>query len=130
VLVVLVILGIVGGLVLARGPQRSAGLEMRAASGAVAQALRTARSRAIGSNRPVTVLFDTGARTLQVGATQARSLPQGIAMSVETTADQPGIEFQPDGSSSGGQVELANNGRRILIGVDWISGRVSVAEGR
>jgi general secretion pathway protein H len=100
VLVVLVILGIVGGLVLARGPQRSAGLEMRAASGAVAQALRTARSRAIASNRPVTVLFDTGARTLRVGATQARSLPQGIAMSVETTADQPGIEFQPDGSSS------------------------------
>ena len=76
---VLVILGLVGALVLTRGPQRSAGLEMRAAAGAVAQAL------------------------------------------------QPGIRFMPDGSSSGGRIELAHGGRRMLVGVDWISGRVSLA---
>ncbi len=130
VLVVLVILGLVGGLVLTRGPQRGGGLEMRAAAGAVAQVMRLARTRAIARNRPVTVLFDTRAGTLRLDAAPARSLPPGIAMSVETTADQPGIRFMPDGSSSGGKVELANGGRRMLVGVDWISGRVSLAEQR
>ncbi|HYZ64612.1 MAG TPA: pseudopilin H, partial [Acetobacteraceae bacterium] len=56
----LVILGLVAGLVLVRGPQRSAEVDMRQATGLVAGALRVARSRAIATNRPVAVRFDAG----------------------------------------------------------------------
>ncbi len=132
-IVVLAVLGLVGGLVLARGPQRSAALEMRAAANAVAQTLRVARTQAIMSNRRVTVALDPRAATLRIGAGAPRSLPAGVAMSVVTTADlagaQAGIAFLPDGSSSGGRVELAAGARRMQVGVEWLTGRVSVADG-
>lgn len=133
-MVVLAVLGLVAGLVLARGAPRSEGLEMRAATGAVAQAMRVARTQAILSNRPVTVVFNPRAGTLRVGVGTSRSLPAGTAMSVVTTADlagvQAGIAFQPDGSSSGGRVELARGARHARVGVDWLTGRVTVADDR
>ena len=147
-IVVLAVLGLVAGLVLARGPQRSAGLEMRAATNAVAQAMRVARTRAIMSNGRVLVVFDLRAGTLRVGAAPPRRLPAGIGMSVVSTTElsavstaglagaaaaeggaQAGIAFLPDGSSSGGRVELAGAAGRTQVGVDWLTGRVSVANG-
>jgi len=123
--VVLVILGLVGGLVLARGPMRSAALDMRAESQAVAGALRLARSRAIASNRPVAVRF--GPRSLQVGNDPARPLSPDIGL---LAAPGPVILFQPDGSSSGGTVQLSGAGRAAEVGVSWLTGRVVVADVR
>lgn len=138
-IVVLAVLGMAAGLLLTRGPPRSAALEMRAAANAVAQALRVARTRAIMSNGRVMVAFDPRAATLRIGAGAPRGLPAGVTMSVITTADlvsapagvggQAGIAFLPDGSSSGGRVELAAGARHMQVGVDWLTGRVSVADG-
>ena len=141
-IVVLAVLGMVAGLVLTRGPPRSAALEMRAAANAVAQSLRVARTRAIMSNQRVMVALDPRAGTLRVGAGAARGLPAGVAMSVVTTAElasaqsgggsgggPAGIAFLPDGSSSGGRVELAAGAQHMQVGVDWLTGRVSVANG-
>lgn len=134
VIVVLAVLGMVGGMVLARGPARSAGLELRLAGNAVAQALRLARTEAIARNQPVPVVFDTAAATLRVGARAAQALPPGIAVAVVTAADESAgprgaIRFLPDGSSTGGRVELASAGRRVQVGVDWVTGRVTAASG-
>ena len=38
------------------------------------------------------------------------------------------ISFAPDGSSSGGRIERADGGRRMRVSVDWLTGRVGVAE--
>jgi general secretion pathway protein H len=38
------------------------------------------------------------------------------------------IRFNPDGSSTGGRISLSDGGRRIAVGVDWLTGRVAVAE--
>jgi general secretion pathway protein H len=38
------------------------------------------------------------------------------------------IRFLPDGSSTGGRVELKDGRRRMRIGVDWLNGRVSVGD--
>jgi general secretion pathway protein H len=35
------------------------------------------------------------------------------------------IGFEPDGSSTGGRVQLMGGGRKLQIGVDWLTGRVS-----
>jgi general secretion pathway protein H len=40
------------------------------------------------------------------------------------------IRFNPDGSSTGGRISLADGPRRIDVGVDWLTGRVSVADER
>lgn len=123
VIVVLVILGLVAGLVLVRGPQRSGAVDLRQASSLVAGALRVARSRAIASNRPVPVRFDPAEATWQMGNEAARRLPSGIAM----TAAAPVIVFRPDGSSTGGVVELAGHARTTRIAVNWLTGRVEAA---
>jgi general secretion pathway protein H len=39
------------------------------------------------------------------------------------------IRFNPDGSSTGGRIVLADGHRSIDIGVDWLTGRVSIANG-
>ena len=39
------------------------------------------------------------------------------------------IRFYPDGSSTGGRVTVAAGERRLLVDVDWLTGRVSIKEG-
>ena len=130
-MVVLAILGLVAGLVLARGPGHSAALDMRTAAATVATALRGARTQAIAANTPVPVGFDTAGSRLRVAGAAWRTLPRGIALAVTVAAGQGlTITFLPDGSSSGGRVELAGEGRAAQVGVDWLTGRVSVADGR
>jgi len=36
------------------------------------------------------------------------------------------IRFDPDGSSSGGRVSISGGNQIWIVGVDWLSGRVSV----
>ncbi len=122
-IVVLVILGLVGGLVMVRGPQRSGVADMRQASSQVAGALRLARGRAIASNRPIPVRLDPTAGTVQLGDEEARRLPAGIAMRAGTRL----IVFRPDGSSSGGEVDLSGAARTASIAVNWLTGRVAVS---
>ncbi len=88
-LVVLAVLGLLAGLVLGCGPPRSAALEMRAAVTVVAQGLRAACGQAITANRPVTVLFDTRARTMRVGTAAIQALP--VAVAVDGGAGSPGL---------------------------------------
>lgn len=135
VLVVLAVIGLALGVVAMRGPQRSPALDLRAAAGTVAETLRLARSRAVAGNRTVGVAFDVGGPALQMDGAPPHILPPGIAMAVTATLGNTAgdrlaaIRFAPDGSSSGGRVVLQGGGRRTQVGVEWLTGRVSVADG-
>ncbi len=122
-LAVLAVLALVASIVVAHGPARSQALEARGAASQMASALRQARGLAIGSGQAVLMVMDVarGGYGLQGGPMQM--LPAGLVM-----AAPAGIRFRPDGSSSGGQVELRDGQRRLRVGVDWLSGRVTVAE--
>ena len=132
-LVVLGVLGLAAGLLALRGPPRSPAAEARVAAVEIAQALRLARARAIAADRPVAFLLDLETRAFRVGDGEWRRLPPGpalllTAVSGQTLGERLGaISFAPDGSSSGGRIELAVPGRRLQIGVDWLTGRVQVA---
>ncbi len=76
-IVVLVILGLMLGLVMARGPMTSRTLTARAAAGDLAAGLREARARAIGSNRPVSLTLDLRARVYRIDDRPPRPLPPG-----------------------------------------------------
>ena len=133
-IVVLVVVGLILGLVMARGPMRSRTLETRAAARAIAQSLRDARARAIAANHPVEFTLDLGRHSFRVDAGAANELPPWLGLSVGTVPGGSfdnriaGIRFAPDGSSSGGQIEVASGKLRLDIGVDWLTGRVSVAD--
>ena len=135
VLVVLAVVGLALGVVALRGPQRSPALDLRAAAGTVAETLRLARSRAVAGNRTVGVAFDVAGPSLRLDGATPRGLPPGIAMAVTATLGNTAggrlgaIQFAPDGSSSGGRVVLQGGGRRTQVGVEWLTGRVSVADG-
>jgi general secretion pathway protein H len=134
VIVVRVVLGLALGVFVSRGPQRSAALEIRAVAGEVAQALRQARGRAIMLNRPVGLTVDLERRTYHSDGMPEHALPPALGVSVLAVADETlggrlgAIRFAPDGSSSGGHIELSDGRRRLRIGVDWLSGRVRVRE--
>lgn len=125
--IVLIILGLALGLVALRGPIRSRGLELRAATQQLAQTLRAARAEAIAGDHAVEVALQPGGYSVGVG--RFHPLP-GFALSATTLLGtaQPGIRFAADGSSSGGLVALDDGARRARIAVDWLTGRVRIAD--
>jgi general secretion pathway protein H len=133
--VVLAIAGLMVGLVLTHGPMRSRTVETRAAAEQVVQGLRFARARAIELNRPVVFSLDVEGHDFRVDGAAPQPLPEalrlamlGIAGGARGRQDVGSISFAPDGSSSGGRIEMDGNGQRLLVGVDWLTGRVSIAD--
>ncbi len=122
-LVVLAVLGLMVGLVVARGPMRSAGLDARMAANQLAGTLRAARSEAIARDRPVAVAIDGGAGTVRVGT----AAPRAVGATLSGLA-RP-LVFLPDGSSAGAAVIVAAGAIRKRVTVDWLTGRVSIADG-
>jgi general secretion pathway protein H len=133
-IVVLVILGLMAGLVVSRGPSRNAGLDLRAAAADITQTLRGARARAISTDRTVVFRVNPMAHAFTIDAAPPRRLPATIGLSVvalsgdverDRTAD---ISFAPDGSSSGGRIDLVSGARHVQIDIAWLTGRVTVAD--
>ena len=131
-IVVLAILGLVLAMVAARGPLGLHTLTTRAAANQLASGFRQARARAIADNRPVAVSIDLATHRWRIGADRPTSLPRDLDVAVLTVAGQTvggtlaDIRFLPDGSSTGGRVELKDGRRTMRVGVDWLNGRVSV----
>jgi general secretion pathway protein H len=69
------------------------------------------------------------------GAAKPRVLPERLELKLYTAQSEVrderhgAIRFYPDGSSTGGRVTLAAGERKLLVDVDWLTGRVSIKEG-
>lgn len=107
---------------------------LRAAAGEVATALRETRRQAQAEHRPrrFTVDVDAG-RFGPEGAHRPRTLPAQVQVAL-TTADtlvdsdtRGGIDFYPDGSSSGGRVSLGLAEHVVQVDIEWLTGRVRVS---
>ena len=129
-LVVLVIIALAIGLVAMRGPGHSARLELDGAARDVAGMLRMARAQAIAQDRTVAVGFDATAHALRIDGTLREALPAAIGVRlVPPVSGGDVIVFDPDGSASGGRIDLVGKARTVLVKVDWLTGRVTVAAG-
>lgn len=134
VIVTLAILGFALALVAGYKPPWSSGLGLRATAAEIASGLRLARSEAIVHNRSVVFSLDVTGHRYRVGAGAERSLPANLSLQLLTVAGEnrgPGvgdIRFQPDGSSTGGRISLAEGQHRLAVGVDWLTGGISVAD--
>lgn len=133
-IIVLVIVGLVVAIAAARGPVRPHGLEVRGTVAAVSEALRGARGRAVAADRPVLVAVDGERRTIAVEGGPTIKVAAGLDLEAAvgaggTLAKQlVGFRFAPDGSSTGARILFTDGDRRIQIGVDWLTGRVSTVD--
>jgi general secretion pathway protein H len=135
-LVVLAVLGFVLVLVLGYRAPWSSGLSLQATAGELASGLRLARSQAIADNRPVAFALDLAGHRYRVGGDPPRNLPPKLSVGLVTVNGEKrsgvagDIRFNPDGSSTGGRITLADGDRKLAVGVDWLTGRVTVADVR
>jgi general secretion pathway protein H len=131
-IVVLTILSLMAVLVTTNGIRVSPAAHARAAAEAISGALRSARSEAVMSNRSVSFTLDVVNRFYQWGPTPQQILTNDLRLALLTSRDQLALErvghirFDPDGGSSGGRVSIEGGGVVWWVGVDWLSGRVSI----
>jgi general secretion pathway protein H len=132
ILVVLAIMGAVIGIGVMRGPVTNRGLQTRAAAGLLAQTLREARAQAIERSRIVNVAIDPVRRNFAADGGPVHIMAPDMQVAVLPPALKgPGdvrvIRFAPDGSASGGGIVLGSGTRRVKIDIEWLTGRVQVA---
>ncbi len=134
VLIVMAILGLATSLVVTRQFGRPVKLDVHSAASQLGQSLRSARMRAIVSNRPAQFNLDVVGHGFAVDAGRVRRLPVGVQLAMTadaalTRGDTIGsIRFYPDGSSSGGRITITRGAARALVQVEWLTGRVVVSE--
>jgi general secretion pathway protein H len=132
-IIVVAVLGLALGLVVTRGPMRSRTLDLQATVNQVAQSLRIARSMAIASDSPVRFAVDIPAHSFRIENERPTVLPNTISISIVAESRETvgrrlaAIRFNGDGSATGGRIELADGQRAAQIGVDWLTGRVTVS---
>jgi general secretion pathway protein H len=133
-IVVLAILGLMTVFLTGNVRQVSPAVEGRAAAQAISGALRQARSEAIAGNGSVWFTVNLAGRSYQWGRSPPRALPGTLNLSLLTSQDQVAsesagrIRFDSDGGSSGGRISIAGGGVVWWVGIDWLSGRVSIEE--
>ncbi|HVJ51942.1 MAG TPA: GspH/FimT family pseudopilin [Aliidongia sp.] len=131
-IIVLAILGLALALIVGRGPLRSETLNARETAGELAAALRETRGKAIAENRPVSFTLDIKNQLYRIADGRPVRLPRNYQLTLMTTTgevrdeNEGGIRFEPDGSSTGGRIVLTQGARKIQVGVDWLTGRVSI----
>lgn len=111
----------------------SPGRVLRATASEVATTLRETRRHARAENQRRRFLVDTESRQYGIeNAPSQRSLPRDMTVEL-TTAEtlvtddsRGGIDFFPDGSSTGGRVVLGLDGRALQVDVEWLTGRIEV----
>ena len=133
-IVVMTILGLALALALPALQRAFPWVELNNAARTTVTALRETRGRAIGSNREIVLYFDLSARRLSIDGARPISLDPRLGMTLTTATREVirsgvgGIRFYPDGTSSGGTVELTLDRWRQVVGVEWLTGRAYLAQ--
>ena len=93
--------------------------------GQMVDALRATRAAAIVDARVARTEFDLQRLTFQAPGRAPHAWPPSLQVSLHT-AEQlaSAVEFYPDGSSTGGNLLLANGSRRWRIDIGWLTGSV------
>jgi len=135
-IVTFAILGLALSLIAGYRPPWSSGLSLDATAAELASELRLARSEAIVRNRQVAFDLNVIGHRYRIDDGVPRLLPADLTVEMLTIvgerqgADTGDIRFNPDGSSTGGRIVLVKATRRVAVGVDWLTGRIRVADVR
>jgi general secretion pathway protein H len=99
--------------------------DMALAQGKILVALRAAQAKAIGQNRDTSVEIDVAERLVN-----AEPLPKSVTLKVTFGGELASqnlalFKFFPDGTSTGGEVELRGPNETRLITVNWLTGNAA-----
>lgn len=133
-LVVITLLAILSSIltpILIPSPART----LKAAASEVATTLRETRRLAQSRQTHRRFMVDTETERYGIeGASDWRQLPDGTQATLTTAQSllvgqgRGGIDFFPDGSSTGGRVTLSMSGRSVRVDIEWLTGRIRVSE--
>jgi len=134
----LVVLAIVMVVVGVAAPILSSGLpgtDLRSGMLAISSGLREAQSQAMAENKEIAFTLNVDEKWFAIGKKgRAEHIPERLRLSFLTTRSErlnratANIRFYPDGSSTGGRIELESGDRNAVVTVDWLTGRVAAAD--
>ena len=108
---------------------------LRNSASEIATTLRETRRQAQAQQARRRFVVDTAARRYGIeGAASWHQLPDGVEVELTTAESlvrdrqRGGIDFFPDGSSTGGRVALGMEGRALRVDIEWLTGRIRVTE--
>lgn len=132
VLVVLVIIAAAAAVVAPSLRRPTTAVETQLVARELAGHLRGARAAAIGRGQEVTVRFDAQKRQYDADdGGRVTTWPSHLTLRLTTArlerdqTDQAHVRFFPDGSSTGGSIDVAGDGRTTRITINWLTGTVS-----
>jgi general secretion pathway protein H len=115
---------------------RSQALEMQAAVNDICQGLRLTRSKAIAGNTAARLTINVAQRSFRIDNGNSTVLPPSLTVAMTAMSDETigqrlaSIRFNGDGSASGGRIDLVSGARHAQVGVDWLTGRISISQAR
>lgn len=134
VLVVVMVIGLAMAVVAGTMGTGMAGQQMRSASRDMVAALRHTRGQAIVKREAQVLSIDVEGRSYTAAGRATATLPKGLDLDVETARSEvsadgiASIRFFPDGSSTGGSIELSRGTAVWRIEVNWLTGEVVLRE--
>jgi general secretion pathway protein H len=133
-IVVLAIIGLVLALIPGFMLRSQPGLDVEVAARALADGLRQTRSQAMLGNREEVFSVEVEQGLFRAGRSQPlKQLDRTIELHLSTSASEltgtesGQIRFFPDGSSTGGAIDLVRGDQRSQVTVDWLTGQVEIA---
>lgn len=134
-LVVLTVIALLATLATPMIQRTVPGFELQTAAEGLRTELRLARSVAIRDNRETWLSIDVDSGAYQRDrAAHLQTVSPAIRLTLLTARreqideTQGRIRFFPDGTSTGGIVQLVREARAYEVAVDWFDGRVSIDE--
>jgi general secretion pathway protein H len=134
ILVVVAIIGLAMAVVAGAMGMSLAGQQVRGASRDLVASLRYTRGQAIVKRESQVLLFNLDERSYRAPGRASIELPEKFEIAVETArqemlaSGEVGIRFYPDGSSTGGNVEISRGDVVWRIDINWLTGEVNLRE--
>lgn len=100
----------------------------------IAAQLRTARGISVSRNISTPVRIDIERRRYIGVDGKPRQIPRNISATLKAarigkhSKSTGTIRFFPDGSSTGGSLQMKEDGKRLTLKVDWMTGFVSIVK--
>lgn len=135
IVVVVALIGVLFAVITVSVGEGLNGAKVRAASRDLAAALRYTRTQAIVKREAQVLTLNVETRTYTAPGKKAVELPKQMTMKMLTAASEQvddgvgSIRFFPDGSSTGGHIDLLREKAVWGIDIAWLTGEVTLREG-
>jgi len=131
-LVVISLLAMIAGIVAANLQRGSTSAQLNSQTRQLMALLRQTRTRALSESQILVMSAGEDGTRYRVGPSEEDvALPEGFSVAIQSNTQVQGfaqnqILFYPDGSSSGGQIEMHSPAGDAEIDVNWLTGEVSL----